>query len=217
MRTALRIGAAVVLLGIATGSAPADVIDQSYVPVTGQDFNTSDSGNLPLGQSFTPTLGSVDFVKLYIQDAGSDIGPGTSFEVMIRAGTIGGAILGTSNVVSVPDNLNLGIGLFANFTTTRFDFAAPIALTPGQVYVIDIVQLPPIVTGNFNFAAGGGPLNSSAYAGGTAIVNGAALPGFDFAFQEGVHAVPEPASILHCALGFAGLGFALVARRRAAG
>ncbi len=218
MQSTLRICAAAVLLGIATASARADIIDQSYVPVTGEEFNTSDSGNLPLGQSFTPTLGSVDFVKLYLQDAGSDVGPGTSFEITIRAGTIGGTILGASNVVSVPDNLNLGIGLYADFTTTRFDFAASVALTPGQLYVIDVIQLPPIVTGNLNFGAGGGPLNNSTYAGGTAIVNGVALPNFDFAFQEGVvNAVPEPASIAQCVLGFAGLGLGLVARRRAAG
>jgi hypothetical protein len=205
------------LLMGATAPALGDMIDQSYVPVTGQEFNTSSSGNLPLGQEFTPTFKSVDFVNLFLQDAGSDIGPGTSFKVNIRSGSITGTILGTSDTVSVPDNLNLGIGLYADFTVTKFDFASPVALTPGQVYVIDIVQLPPIVTGNFNFAAGGGGLNNSTYAGGRGIVNGSPLANYDFAFQEGLRSVPEPGSLALCSLG---LGLAAAgcraSRRRAA-
>jgi hypothetical protein len=101
----------------------------------------------------------------------------------------------------VPDNLNLGIATYSNFTTTRFLFDSPLSLTPGQLSVIELTQLPPFVQGNDNFLLYGGPLNASTYAQGDGIVNGTAHSGFDFAFSEGV--VPEPSSIIGCAIALA--------------
>jgi hypothetical protein len=81
----------VFLVGILPHASRAQItVDQSYVPTTGQGFNSSFAGNLPIGQTFTPTLNSLSFVDLYIGDAGSDIGPGASFEVKIHSGSIGG-------------------------------------------------------------------------------------------------------------------------------
>jgi hypothetical protein len=179
-----------------------DIIDQSYIPVTGQGFNTSFSGNLPIGQEFTPALSSLNFVDLFIGDAGSDIGPGASFQVVIHSGTIGGSVLGTSTTSFVADNTNLGVGLYANFIITRFAFSAPVTLVPGSLDVIEFKQLAPILTGNFNFLAYGGPLNGSTYAGGKGIVNGSEMAGFDFAFREGITStVPEPSTAIVAMLG----------------
>jgi hypothetical protein len=71
---------------------------------------SSASENLPIGQEITPTFNSLNFVDLYIGDAGGDIGPGANLRVVIHSGSITGPVLGTSNTVFVPDNTNLGVG-----------------------------------------------------------------------------------------------------------
>jgi PEP-CTERM motif len=210
---------ATLLLGaLAQTSFGGDIIDQSYIPITGEGFNSSDSGNLPIGQEFTPTLNAVSFVDLYLGDAGSDIGPGTSFQVVIHSGSIAGTVLGTSDTVFVPDGTNTGVGLYADFIVTRFTFAAPVSLVPNSLNVIQIEQLPPIVTGNFNFAAYGGSLTGSTYPGGQGIVSGAPVAGFDFAFSEGIFAssVPEPSTFLLGVIGAIGVAGGLLRRRRTA-
>src|SRR5438270_646527 len=90
--------------GLVARTTRGDIVDQSYIPVTGQGYNISSSGNLPMGQEFTPTLATLNFVDLFIGDAGSDVGPGANFQVTIHSGSIGGPVLGTSNVSFVPDN-----------------------------------------------------------------------------------------------------------------
>lgn len=202
MATANRIAAAAaaLLIGSVAGPTRAETIDQQYLPITGQGYNTGVSSNLPIGQEFTPTIGALDFVDLFIGDAGSDAGPGASFEVNIRAGSIGGTILGTSNVAFVADGTNTGVGLYEDFVVTRFTFDATVILTPGLVAVIEVVQLPPITPPNNNFLVYGGPLTNSTYAGGRAIIDGAAASAFDFAFRQGVNAavIPEPSTLALC-------------------
>src|SRR6266478_969524 len=46
--------------------------DQSCSAPAYYNYNTSYSGNLPLGQEFKPNLSSLSFVDLVIADAGSD-------------------------------------------------------------------------------------------------------------------------------------------------
>jgi hypothetical protein len=203
----------------ASGTAAADLIDQSYLPTTGQGFNLEASENLPLGQEFQPTLGSLNFVDLWIGDAGTNASIGANVQVNIRAGTITGAILGTSTA-HVPDNLNLGGGT----ALTRFLFASPVTLTPGSTYVIDASQIAPIVItppadNNINFLWYGGPLNASTYPNGRAIVSGTPQPNFDFGFQEGLTsaAVPEPSFLALAAFGAGVVGLTARLRRRAAG
>lgn len=209
------LSAAILVVGFG-GSARAAFVDQSYLPTTGQGFNTSASSNLPIGQEFTPTTAALDFVDLFIADAGSDTGPGASFRINIRSGSITGAILGTSNTLSLPDNFNQGIGSYAAFTPAEFTFAAPVTLVPGQLSVIEVVQVGPFVVGNSNFLVYGGPFGGSTYAGGRAIVGGTPQTNFDLAFREGVlnpATVPEPSSLALC--GIAGLiGWGVRARRR---
>src|SRR5262245_1890415 len=109
--------------------------DQVNTPSLYTTYSTSYSGNLPMGQEFRPTMSSVGFVDLYIEDHGSDTGPGANFTVRIRAGTITGTVLGYTSAF-VADNTNLGGGSIY----TRFAFSAPVAVTPGATYVIEIVQ-----------------------------------------------------------------------------
>jgi PEP-CTERM motif len=110
------------------------------------------------------------------------------------------------------------VGLYADFIVTGFTFAAPVSLVPSSLDVIQFVQLPPIVTGNFNFVAYGGPLPGSTYPGGKGIVNGLPVTGYDFAFSEGVlaSAVPEPSTFALGVMGAAGVVGGLRRRKRTA-
>src|SRR5437016_782088 len=74
----------------------------------------------PIGQSFTPTLTSLNFVEVRLSDTNTN-GLGASFDVNIRSGaTTVGPVLGTSQVVSLPD----GFGSAPPFggLVVHFDF-----------------------------------------------------------------------------------------------
>lgn len=207
-RSLARLGLALALALAASATTRGDIIDQAYTPnpASGQGFNVGSAINQPLGQSFTPTLTSLNFADLRIGDASSPPGTAAQVEVEIRQGSITGTVLGTATT-TIPAGTNPAGTLP---TLTRFLFSGPIALTPGSTYVIEAFQIPPMTGSNANFLWYGGPLTASTYPGGTAIVGGVAQPAFDFAFQEGV-AVPEPSSLVLATLGAAGFG--LVARR----
>ena len=201
--------AALLLVPVAAGRADGDQIDQSNLVAPSQNCNTSSSSNLPIGQEFTPSLAGLDFVDLRVVDFGSDTGPGTDFHLQIRQGSILGTVVGTSETVFVPDNTNLGGGDII----TRFLFPSVVALTPGSLYVIDVLQQAPSSgTGNFGITAGA---LGGTYAGGSALVGGSAI-NRDFIFAEGLTtaAVPEPAAAAMLGLGL--LGVAAVSARRAA-
>lgn len=203
--------AAFLLVPVAAGRADGDQIDQSNLVTPSQNYNTSYSGNLPIGQEFTPSLAGLDFVDLRVADAGSDTGPGTNFQLQVREASILGTVIGTSETVYVPDNTNLGGGDII----TRFLFPSVVALTPGSLYVIEVIQqTPSFGDGTGNFAITAGALGGT-YAGGTGIVDGSAI-NRDFIFAEGLTsaAVPEPAAAAMLGLGL--LGVAAVSARRAA-
>src|SRR2546426_12653595 len=48
------------------------------------------------GQSFTPTLGSVDFIRLKLYDGNLSDGLGATFYVNLRSNSIGGSVLGVT-------------------------------------------------------------------------------------------------------------------------
>jgi hypothetical protein len=131
----------------------------------------------PYGQSFTPQLASVSFIRLKLYDGNINDGLGATIRIDVHANSLSGAILGSS----------AGIVLANNFAgTVDFVFANPIAVNPGTTYFFE----PLVVTGgNWNIDAG--PYN---YPGGTAFYQGSALTGSDVWFREGV-IVPEPSSI----------------------
>jgi hypothetical protein len=60
------------------------ILDQVNIPASfnfGQVYSTSSSFATPLGQEFVPTLNALNFIDLYVDDAGSSIGPGADFLV----------------------------------------------------------------------------------------------------------------------------------------
>lgn len=95
-------------------------------------LNFQDFG--PIGQSFTPSLPSLTDVQIVVSPATLDPLP-SDLEVEIRAGTIAGAILGTASGPSYTS----ATPLFLGFSFADFDFGSSIALTPGNLYVIDVI------------------------------------------------------------------------------
>ncbi len=154
-------------------------------------------GQEPTGQSFTPALSSVGFVQLELSDFNPGNGVGATVFLNLRAGSLTGTILDSTEPVFMPDGFSYGI--------TNFFFAAPAAVNPGTVYYLEpILQSGDhwdIIIGSYN------------YPGGTFFANGLPNPNaFDVWFREG-SIVPEPPSGLLVLLGIAGVCAARRARR----
>lgn len=148
----------------------------------------------PMGQSFTPALDSVGFIRLWTGDSAFN-GLGAILYVNLRSDSITGQVLSATSPIFLPDG-------FAGPTTFGFPSAVPV--TPGKTYFFQ----PIVKTGdtwqiiadpNFN------------YPGGTAFAYGLPAPPFDLWFREGI-IVPEPSGIVLELSGF--VCFALLIRPR---
>lgn len=143
----------------------------------------------PIGQSFTPVIACLDVIEMWTEDFTILNGNGAGLYVNIRESTIYGPILGTSHVLQLPDSFS---GL------THFTFPSLVTLTPGRVYVIEVVALGGIawiVYYNWGIGSGGGP--ESTYPGGTWILNGEEIPNNDLWFREGL-ANTTPQTSAYC-------------------
>ena len=147
----------------------------------------------PMGQSFSPSFSSVDFIQLGMGDGKAD-GLGATIYLNLRGGSFTGPILGSTTPVSMPD--------YYGFQATTFYFPASVSVTPSTQYFFEIVV-----------QSGGtwvtGPSGFYKYAGGTEFNQGVADPLNDLWFQEGI-VVPEPSAAWLALLG----GGALVYARR---
>jgi hypothetical protein len=128
-------------------------------------------GQQPIGQSFTPILNNVGFIRIYL--VGGAFG-GATFAMNLRSDSITGTILGSSEPVTQNSS-----------GPANFIFETPLSVTPGTTYYFQ----PVIQSG----AGWGAFVSSYNYPGGTAFVDGLAVPTSDFWFREGV-VVPEPQS-----------------------
>ncbi|HXC46774.1 MAG TPA: hypothetical protein VNU20_00685 [Candidatus Sulfotelmatobacter sp.] len=127
----------------------------------------------PLGQSFTPTMSSLNFVNLLTESGDATVGDAT-VKVNIRSGSISGPILGTSQPTVIPFSVSPSV--------SSFRFSAPVTLNPGDVYVIE----PFVVCGNTLI----GSTDANNYLSGNQILGGVAQTKIDLWFQEGI-SVPE--------------------------
>jgi hypothetical protein len=188
-------------LGICLNLSPYKAFGDSFVVDQTNPWDSCNSGfgctglnfqNFgPFGQSFTPSLPSLYGVQIVVSPA--TLGPLPSdLEVEIRADTIAGTILGTASDPSYTS----ATPLFLGFSFANFDFGSSIALTPGNLYVIDVIAPTTSVLLE-------GPDIPNPYPGGTAIGFGTPQPTFDFYFSEGPVPEPSPVVLLASAVGAA--------------
>jgi hypothetical protein len=161
--------------------------DETPFPGAGQVLQTVTP---PFGQSFTPTLSSIGFVRLSLSDGNLGDGLGASLYLNLRADSITGTVLASTPTVAMANG-------FAG--TVSFFFPTPVSLTAGVPYFFE----PKIETGGPWRAVVG----EFSYPGGTAFAGGSSTGG-DFWFREGI-LIPEPSS---GALILIGAGFWFFAR-----
>jgi hypothetical protein len=153
----------------------------------------------PVGQSFTPALPSVSFVRLALADAISGNSLGATVFVNLLATSITGSVLGSTSPVAMPDNFGHGSN-----GVVSFFFPSTVSLTPGTVYYFQ-----PVVLSGDSWVLGA--YNTFNYSGGTAFYNGVAQTFDDVWFREGI-VVPEPSTI--CLGIFGATSFVFIARSR---
>jgi hypothetical protein len=165
--------------------------DESFIAGTGIGIQTFS----PMGQSFTPALPTIGFARFYMGDANFGNSLGATVYLNLRANSITGPILGTTDPISMPDSFSAPVNFF---------FPTPVAVVPGVTYFLQ----PAVQTGDFWYAL---IYNTYNYTGGTAYENGASQGGLDLWFREGI-VVPEPSSALLLLLG--GGAFLLLRRKK---
>jgi hypothetical protein len=144
-----------------------------------------------MGQSFTPTLIGVGFIRLWVGDSAFN-GLGAVLYVNLRSDSITGPILRSTQPVFMPDGF-LG--------RTNFIFANEVPVTPGTTYFFQ-----PVVESGDTWQVIDDPNYN--YAGGTAFGLGQAAPSFDLWFREGI-IIPEPSTSALIMIGIGALGYVL--------
>lgn len=140
------------------------------------------------GQSFTPSLSSVGFIRLLLSDANTSDSIGAVVYLNLRS-SVSGSIIGTSSSVTMLNGFS---------GAENFFFSTPVPTTPGIPYYFEAVEQT------------GGPWNmfgiGDTYPGGSAYNAGSPQNG-DYWFREGI-VVPEPSSAAFMLLGVLGCLFA---------
>jgi hypothetical protein len=233
MKTVL-LGASALFMVQGAAYAQTRTVDQS-APATNSATGAGQTAiSVPVdrygsfGQSFTPSLNSIDFATFYLENQyGSQIVPGSgapnvnaqavpalySASLYKGYGTYNAnTLLGTTNTTLIPASY----GLDNPFFNAEFDFAASIALTAGQQYTLILNDLTHAATPTL-FDDVSVQVSTYNYPGGNFTVAG---PGnSDLVFSEGVFSaasgVPEPASWGMMILGMAVVGGFMRSRVRA--
>jgi hypothetical protein len=132
------------------------------------------------GQSFSPTLAAIDYVRLNLNDPYPNSpthNGGATLSLTLRAESMFGPVLGTTSPVFLADD---------TAAIVPFLFPQTIALAPGTTYYLELILQPSdnwgILSAEYNYAGGSG------FWGGVAGAD-------DFWFQEGV-VIPEPSAVL---------------------
>ena len=161
-------------------------------------------GYEPIGQSFTPSLSSVDFIGLALNDANPGNGLGATVTLDLRSGSITGPLLATTTPVTMPDGYTGNVPANPGSYGPIFFFPTPVTVTPGTTYYFDI----DVLSGDTWIVGIGG----GTYPGGHAYANGVASTAANLVFYEGV-VVPEP-SVAWLALAGGGVFLGFRCRRK---
>ncbi len=175
---------AVVFLAAVSIHGQGFIYDQQSADESGTLEGSIGLGQQPLGQSFTPTLSSIGFIRLYIFD-GNLGGSSVTISIDLRTNSIAGAVLNSTAPIALPSQ-------YSGFVD--FYFSTPEDLTAGATYCFQ-----PVVQSGGGFGTLAANYN---YPGGVAYANGVAAPPDDLWFREGiVTGVPEPSSVWLVLLG----------------
>jgi hypothetical protein len=137
--------------------------------------------NQPIGQSFTPSLSSIGFIRLQLLDLDPGNGLGATLLINLGTDSITGPVLGSTDPLFLAD----GFPGPPNFVD--FFFSTPASVAPGTTYYFQpVVQSGEVILlGRF--------IMGSDYAGGNEFLQG--QPGNnDLWFREGI-VVPEPSAL----------------------
>lgn len=131
----------------------------------------------PFGQSFTPTLSTIGFIRLNLNDYDSLNGQGAALHLNLRTNSVSGPGLATTSSVTLTNGF---VGI------VHFFFGSNIPVSAGTTYAfqieVDSGDLWNAVASEYN------------YPGGTIFANGLPVGGMgDVWFREGI-IVPEPTS-----------------------
>lgn len=163
----------ILLIYLATSLAQVEaVFDQTNTELPLGTLSQNASSFSPFGQSFTPTLTSLNFVNLLTEGR-------AIVQVNIRLGSISGPILGTSQPTVISFSIAPSVSIFR--------FSTPVTLTAGDLYVIE----PFVVCGDTFIVS----TKTNNYVRGNQILGGIAQANNDLWFQEGISR-PEPGAIL---------------------
>jgi len=159
------------------------IVDQSSIVDTSRAGWWSIKALGPVGQMFRPSFAGLDAVELWTEDQW-DVecsGVGARLQVNLHEAAIDGPLVGSSSPVVLPDCFK-GIAFFG--------FPSLIALTPDEVYVVEVV-----VTSEDNWGVVW-QQDPDSYPRGESVVQGAAGDA-DIWFQEGLQS-STPLSEAYC-------------------
>jgi len=150
----------------------------------GEGFQVPGFPNLGDGQTFTPSLSSVGFIRLMFDDLDPNDGAGATVYVNLLTG-VSGSVIGKTAPIT----------MFNGFKGPQtFLFSNPISVTPGTQYYFEAVEQSG-GSGGWGVIVGQYP-----YSAGSAYLNGSPNLPQDYWFREGI-IVPEPSSLALLVIG----------------
>ena len=176
---------AIGLIALGAGRVEANLTVDQQQPVYSSGGGAINPPWTSFGQSFTPTLSSIEWAEFTLENQSSPLVP-IDLQLAILDGQVGSNGLG-GPVLAVSPNVTLSA---TSFTTVHFQLSAPLALTPGHQYVLQVQ----ILTTNEGLGWEQAFEPASSYSGGQMLqapYDASILATQDYVFSEGIGQPPE--------------------------